>query len=451
MRYALVQGYGLPGNMQRVLLITIAGAVLLVTGLHYLTSAHLLAYHSIYRSLYYLPIAGAAVAFGWRGGLAVALLVVALFLPHMLTMGAMMPGGLVDNVLELPMFVLIGGLVGWLADRAHAQRRRAERLTNYIDAVLQSLPLGVATARPGAALQPRNRAARELLPALAPGEDPAARSTGYHTLQGGARPLGLYVAVLEPHAAADERVYVLEDLTEQHALEAQLRRVDRLASVGQLAAGIAHEIRNPLAILRATAQLLAPRLAADLDLQAYSRVLVGESDRIERLIGELLAYARPRPPQYAPIDLTALLHDVAANMHPYAVQHDSTILLGLPPPVDLYADGEQVRQALVNVLLNAIQAGAPGGRVWLAAETGPQTVTISVCDNGLGMPPEVRDRACDPFFTTRPDGTGLGLALVASIVQEHGGTLQIDSAPGCGTTVKITLPCEAAHGTHPDR
>ena len=134
---------------QALLLVLIAVAVSTVTGLHYLTSARMIEYHTVYRSLYYLPIAGAAFVFGLRGGLIVGGVVIALFLPHVLGFGEMMPGGMLDNLLELPVFLLVGGLVGALADREWAQRQRSEGLRGYIDAVLQSLPLGVATASAG--------------------------------------------------------------------------------------------------------------------------------------------------------------------------------------------------------------------------------------------------------------------------------------------------------------
>jgi signal transduction histidine kinase len=424
----------------------ITSSVLAITGLHYLTSTHLLAYHSIYRSLYYLPITGAAVAFGWRGGVTVALLVIALFVPHALALETL-HGGLIDNLLELPLFLLVGTLVGVLVDRAHLQRRRAEALSQYVDGVLQSVPLGVATARPGAPLQAQNRAAHTL---LARAELPtlSEHAPGYHQIDVPPYALGLYVAELQPHHHQAERVYVLEDLTEQRALEAQLRRVDRLASVGQLAAGVAHEVRNPLAILRATAQLLANR--ATPDIAQATAVLVSEADRIDRLISELLAYARPRPPQRTQLDLDALLSAAAQSVHAYAAQHQIAIVHCPTPPLMVHADAEQLRQALINVLLNAIQASPPTSTVRLWATQAAHTITIHVADDGCGMTTAVREHACDPFFTTRPEGTGLGLALVASIVQEHAGTLHIVSMPDHGTTVSLSFPHEEHHGAYSD-
>jgi signal transduction histidine kinase len=438
-------------EQQQVLLLGVVGVVLAISGLHYLTSAHLLEYHTIYRSLYYVPIAGAAVGFGLRGGLGVSLLVTALYLPHVFGMGHMLPGGLFDNLLELPIFLLVGGLVGLLADRERAQRQRAETLRSYIDNVLQSLPIGVATASPPDAPVPQNRTAAALLATLPATPPLASLPLGYHTFDEGPRPLGLYLSPLATGAAGpDARVLVIEDQTERRALEAQLRRNDRLASVGQLAAGIAHEVRNPLAILRATAQLLAAQLGELPAGTRYSEVLIGEADRIEQLISELLAYARPRPPHLTAQDLATTLQRAAQAAQPYATQHEIALMVNAPEGQPIWADAEQLQQVLLNLLLNAVQASPPGRVVHLAGALVGGSAQIIVADEGVGMAPEVRERACDPFFTTRPEGVGLGLALVATMVGAQRGSLRIDSALGAGTTITICLPQEEPYGAPAD-
>jgi signal transduction histidine kinase len=434
-------------SVRQPLLIIVASATLAITLLHYLTSMALLDYHTVYSSLYYLPIAGAAVAFGRWGGLGASLVVTLLYLPHVLTMGSMLPGGLIDNLLEFPIFFLVGGLVGLLADRERAQRRQREALGNYIAAVLDSLPVGVATVAPGSAPVPQNRRATELLPALPSQVDVAALAPGTHQVSHGVRPLGLALAPLShPRADGATRVVVLEDQTEQQALEAQLRRNDRLAAVGQLAAGIAHEVRNPLAIMRAAAQLLADQLRDQPTTTRATTVLISEADRIEQLIGQLLIYARPHPPHRVPHDLVALLDQAAQAVTPYGLQHQVTIEASAAPHQQIVVDGGQFQQVLLNLLLNAIQASPPGSTVQLNGERCAERATIRVIDHGSGMAPEVRERACDPFFTTRPDGVGLGLALVASTVAAHQGHMQIEQTPGGGTTMILTIPQEETDG-----
>jgi signal transduction histidine kinase len=241
-------------------------------------------------------------------------------------------------------------------------------------------------------------------------------------------------------------VYVLEDLTERRALEAQLRRNDRLASVGQLAAGVAHEVRNPLAIVRATAQLLALQAGDSEALTPYTQVLTSEADRIERLISDLLEYARPRPPVPAVLDLAGFLDGAAQQVRPYALRHAVQVVVELEQEGTLHADEAQLGQALLNLLLNAVQASAPGSVVRLVGRADADKAEITVVDSGCGMAPEQLERACDPFFTSRPEGTGLGLALVAAVVQEHGASLQLESAVGSGTSATIHIPQEARDG-----
>lgn len=245
--------------------------------------------------------------------------------------------------------------------------------------------------------------------------------------------------------------YVLEDLTERRSLEAQMRRIDRLASVGQLAAGVAHEIRNPLAILRATVQLMHDRLQDQPAFTTPLHVLTSEADRIDRLIGELLDYARPRPPVWTRLDLADMLAAAASEVQAYALQHGITIVVEAPRATSFCADEQQIHQVIINLLLNAIQASSPGATVYLTGTGMDQEVQLCVRDSGCGMPPEVQERACDPFFTTRTDGTGLGLAIVAAAITEHQGALRIDSEVGRGTAVTVTLPRRDDYGPRAHR
>lgn len=426
----------------------IGSGIVTITLLLYLTGISQLPYHSIYRSLYYLPIAGAAVYYGWRGGVFIALVVCLLFIPRSILFGEIHPGEFLDNLLEIPVFILVGGMSGWLADRERQQRQRADALHAYIGSVLQSLPLGVATTDGTTSLIPQNTTANRLLQTVS-SHTLTHLNNGYHTIDQVAVPLGIHISPLHDlQGKTQGHVYVLEDLTERRAMETQIRRMDRLASVGQLAAGIAHEIRNPLAILRATSQLLADRLRSDTSLVAYLDVLVGESDRIDRLIGELQDYARPKPPTLEPLGLYDVLKEARDEVYAYALQHDVQVLVYSTDDISFSADRQQIRHLLVNLLFNAIQASSPGTDVHLRGERTARGVRIRVIDTGCGMPSDVQERVCEPFFTTRDEGTGLGLAIVSAVVTQHHGTLHIQSTPGKGTEIRVTLPGERIHEWH---
>ena len=412
-----------------------------VTALHYLTSAHLLPYHSIYRSLYYLPIGIAAVTWGLRGGMIVALFTTAVYLPHVLLMGEAMPGGILDNVLEVLAFNAVAALTGALSDAQRRQRQRAETLRVYIDDVLAGLPVGVATADLHGALTAQNPAAVELLRSLG---DPRHLPTelGYAELVLTSRPIGIRRSLL--HAAdglAAGQVLVLEDLSEQRRLHEQVRRAERLSSLGQLAGGLAHEIRNPLAIVRAVAQLVSAKLQERSELHQHLKVLTAEADRIDQLIGELLAYGSSRPLQIGLLPVAPFVEEVVASLTPYAVQHGVALHVefdaALPP---LQADTEQLRRALVNVLLNAVQASVPGQTVHIRCYADSSRLCFNIRDYGSGIPAEIKERIFDPFFTTRDNGTGMGLAVVSRIVAEHGGTVEVHNAPNRGAVVTLCLP-----------
>lgn len=412
-----------------------------ISALHYLTSAHLLPYHSIYRSLYYLPIGVAAVTWGLRGGMAAALFTTAVYLPHVFLMGGSMPGGVLNNILEVVAFNAVAALTGALSDAQRRQRKRADTLRAFIDDVLAGLPVGVATADHTGTITAQNPAATELLRSL-PAPQHLPNEPGYAEIVIESRPIGIRRSLLRAaDGTAAGQVLVFEDLSEQRRLHEQFRRAEHLAALGQLAAGVAHEIRNPLAIIRAVGQLLSMKLQDRQDLRRHLHVLTSEADRIDRLIGELLAYGDSSPLQLGAVHMASIVEDLIASLTPYAEQHQVMLqseIDGTLPP--LRADSEHLRRALLNVLLNAMQASEPGQIVQIRCSANAEYLQVAVRDDGVGIPATIRERIFDPFFTTRDDGTGMGLAVVSRIVSEHDGTIEVADAPGGGTDVTLRLP-----------
>jgi two-component system sensor histidine kinase AtoS len=421
----------------------VAAMLVAITLLHYLTNAHLLAYHSIYRSLYYLPIAISSVVWGLRGGLATSLVTTLLYGPYVLLWNEAVPGRRLDNLLEVLIFNVVAVLTGTLADAQRRQRQHSQALSTYIEDVLISLPVGVATVSAGDAPSPRNPIAVELLRGLRrPDELPVGRP--YYEIDLAGQPVGVHCSPLhKADGSIVGHVFVLEDLREQRRLAEQARQAERLAAQGQLASALAHEVRNPLAIVRATTQLLAPKLRNRPDVRVHVEVLTTEVDRIDRLIGELLAYASPRRPEPAALAPADLVHDLLTSFGPYAAQHDVTLHVDVAPTLPLvHADREQLRQALLNLLLNAVQFSQAGQAVRLRCFVEAERLCFGVRDHGPGIPPQVHQRIFDPFFTRRDDGTGLGLAVVARIAADHEGTIVIQDAPGGGTEALLCLRYE---------
>lgn len=231
----------------------------------------------------------------------------------------------------------------------------------------------------------------------------------------------------------------------------QLQQAEKLASVGELASGLAHEIRNPLAGIKTAVQVITEKIAAltckspeeKAELLEISEEVGRQSDRVRRLIGNLLQYVRPRDPRAEPCDLGELVERILYLVRPQARK------LGLNVKVDfpqgqyvICADAEQIQQALLNICLNGLQAMKEDGWLSLFMEIDPAVheVVLSISDSGAGIKPEVRDRIFSPFFTTKPGGTGLGLSITKAIIERHGGRLLFNSKAGEGTTFIIRLP-----------
>jgi two-component system NtrC family sensor kinase len=246
-------------------------------------------------------------------------------------------------------------------------------------------------------------------------------------------------------------VATLKEVTELKEQQRLLEQASRLADVGQLAAGVAHEINTPLAsiALRAESLLAAaadPGLAglpAFRNFPRYLKTIDEEVYRCKKIIGALLEFSRSRKPEVRDADLNALAETAAELVrHPMRLKQVE-LKLDLDPALpDVRADDGQLRQVLLALLLNALDATAAGGHVRLATRGGPEAVALTVEDDGAGIPPELLDKVFTPFFTTKPvgRGTGLGLAICHGIVEAHGGEIRIESEPGRGTRVGVTLP-----------
>ncbi|MFD2183501.1 two-component system sensor histidine kinase AtoS [Rhodoplanes azumiensis] len=232
-------------------------------------------------------------------------------------------------------------------------------------------------------------------------------------------------------------VVVLKDVSERERLMIQVMRADRLAALGELTAGIAHEVRNPLTSIRGFIQYLDECESLE-EWRAYGPLIIRQVDSLNHLVGELLAFGRPQPPRIGKVDVAQLIKEMAFLARG---KSDARIALdcdGSFPTIE--ADGEALKQALLNLIINAIQAIPDGGTVTVSTRTEDDRVVIAVKDDGVGVAPENLDKVFDPFFSTKPSGTGLGLAMVHRIVDAHGGVITFNSTPGKGTVVEIRLP-----------
>ena len=235
---------------------------------------------------------------------------------------------------------------------------------------------------------------------------------------------------------------IFHDLTHLKEMERDMKKKDRLAVIGELSAGMAHEIRNPLASLSGSLQVLKEDLDLSGENMHLMEIALEEMDRLNRIVTEFLTYARPNIPAKEGCDVCSIIRDTAdliRNSRDFREGID--VVAELPPgPVIMRADPGQLRQVVWNLSINAVQSVGETGRVRLRAMQGSQQIIIEVEDSGEGIRKEDLDRIFYPFFSTKPGGSGLGLAIVYRIVEEHGGSIRVDSMAGTGTKFMVSLP-----------
>jgi hypothetical protein len=240
-------------------------------------------------------------------------------------------------------------------------------------------------------------------------------------------------------------VHVVSDITEQVALERQMARAEQLALIGELAAGLAHEVKNPLAGIKGAIEIVRDGLAEDHQHRIVLGHVLDEIMRVDRTIGSLLEYARPRPSARTKVDLNALIERVIATARLQTT--NDNVHIEFNPAPDLPAvniDPDEIQKVVLNLLINAIQAVKDHGRIVTETTFNPSasggSVVLSVADTGEGIPPENLDKIFRPFFTSKKRGTGLGLATCKRIVTSYGGTISVESEMGRGSRFTVVLP-----------
>lgn len=235
-----------------------------------------------------------------------------------------------------------------------------------------------------------------------------------------------------------------EDLSAIREMESRMRQADRLATVGRMAANIAHEIRNPLASLTGAIEVLTSPLTADDARERLSQIVARESERLNHIIKNFLEYARPAPLSIATFDVAAAVEEVLLLLEHRVSPGSLKVIREFAPSIPWAVDAQQFRQILWNLCLNAVEAMPEGGELRVSVAARGATLEVAVSDTGDGIAAADVSHVFEPFFSTKPEGTGLGLALVHRIVQDHGGEIDVRSSPGLGTTFTLTLPARNA-------
>jgi two-component system nitrogen regulation sensor histidine kinase GlnL len=275
-----------------------------------------------------------------------------------------------------------------------------------------------------------------------------------HRLNAIPLPVNAYAAPIYAYRGnQDGAVMIIRDLSRIKELEGTLRRADRLSMLGTLAAGLAHEIKNPLGGIKGAAQLLAMELAEESSLLEYTQIMIKEVERINFIIEELMDLGNPRAPEISDVDLTKVLDDIILLQREAARGKSIKFILKFDPSIPpIKGDEGFLTRLFLNLIKNAREAIVHDGEVLVETRvssnyhmTSPgrrssQMVDITITDTGCGIEKEEMDRIFTPYFTTKIKGSGLGLAISQKIIEDHRGLLKIESFPGVGTTVIVSLP-----------
>lgn len=372
-------------------------------------------------------------------------------------------------------FLLIGfaGIVSLLLAQGYRTARSSlSRIKAFSDNLVENMPIGLAAFDGSGALTAFNQTAESILGLRA--AEVLGKQAG-EILPGNCREIFLGVTAerrmiereidctvaegrtlqLEVIATTLEEVdgvflgYVVlfRDMTEVRRLQQEVTRNRRLASLGSIAAGVAHEIRNPLSSLKGFATYFRERFRENPTDRETAEVMISEVDRLNRVINQLLEFARPLTMTLVPSSLQSLIRHVLKTVEGQARDRGVAIETDLPPEIgDIPIDADRISQVLMNLALNAIAAMETGGTLRVAlARQDNRSIRISITDTGAGIRKEDLPRVFDPYFTTKPAGTGLGLPIVEKIVEAHGGKVLLASEPGEGTTATVILPSHEAN------
>jgi two-component system sensor histidine kinase PilS (NtrC family) len=245
-------------------------------------------------------------------------------------------------------------------------------------------------------------------------------------------------------------IITFQDLTEIRSMEESVRRKDRLAAVGRVAAGLAHEIRNPLGAMRGAIQVLHSKTPPESSQATLMDIVLRESDRLNKIISNFLTYARPRVANFAETDVREAINDTFTLLkHSPDIKENHVLKTDFPDePVFIAADSTQLKQIFWNLARNAIGAMDSGGTLLIKLEQiNEERIRILFSDTGCGMPPEQVEKLFEPFSTSTTGGTGLGLSIVYQIVRDHHGTINVRSLENEGTTISVELPVEYRNPT----
>jgi two-component system sensor histidine kinase PilS (NtrC family) len=355
-------------------------------------------------------------------------------------------------------------LMGYLSSRLERTSKRLEEkdsdlkdLALFNEELIESLPSGLFTTDLSGTILIFNKAAEHItgvnrvhaagknISSLFPfitSVDETERAEGKISVGGVLRTMGLSVSA-SMDTAGNKMGYIciFQDITELKNMEEELKHKETLAAIGELSANMAHEIRNPLASLKGSIEILKEGALTKDHGEKLMNIAINEMDRLNKIITDFLTYSRPRQPEFFKFDLHAVLDETIDLLNNSIVNKEGiTIRKDFEGPNEIVADSQKLRQVFLNLGMNAIESLQNGGQLTIGTKRVNDRVTIFFRDSGVGIPEENLKEIFYPFYTTKDKGTGLGLSIAYRIIEEHDGRIKVYSSRGRGTTFEVVIP-----------
>jgi two-component system sensor histidine kinase PilS (NtrC family) len=482
----LLVGRARAANLRRFAWMQVCLDAVLVTGIIAASGGA----RSIFTFLYVLTVLEGCFLLARRGGLVAAGLAGLLYVDvvlgrHLLTLLGLAEAAqatmlqVLGVLLNAVVLFAVALLTGSLAERYHfaqhnfeSQRKDFSDLEAFHDLIFQSVGSGLIALNPEGRVTAFNRAAEsitgvaekdalgqtwealfgqdvdldEARRAIAgPGGRPLRYDIRVRRSDGQDVPVGIsFWSMRSGGGEAVGLIGVCQDLSSIKQMEQRVRQADRLATIGRLSANIAHEIRNPLASLSGAIEALVRELPADSGRDRLVEIVLRESERLNRIIRDFLEYARPAPMASQAVDLADLLEEVVLLVEHRSLPPELKVIREYGEHLPARVDPQQLRQAIWNLCINAVQAMPDGGELRVGGRLvpggGAPRLQLWISDTGQGIAEGDLPHIFEPFFSTKAEGSGIGLALVYRVVEDHGGQIDVRSQPGAGTSVILTLP-----------
>ena len=458
-------------------------SICIITLLHYFTLPSIWAFHDFYRRLYYIPIILAAFKFKLKGAFLSSISIILVYAPHLLIYFGKLNINVVNQLLEAAMFIIIGGITGALVESESRVKRLLElqiskltSLENYTENILNSILEGVVAIDRNLKVQSINREGKHILcyeenlntnyiyeyfeeaekikEILVKAMEHEGHIQRYetHNFKNKEHKITLKIhgyPLMNPSNKIEGMVLIIEDITQIEKLEQHMRRADKLSAVGELASGIAHEVRNPLGIIKTISQTISKEVE-DEEMKEGLQIIESEIDRANKVIQGLLDFAKPSVFHSKYQSIGMIVADVVRIVNKYAEQHKVSIQNEHIKDETIFVDKDKLKQAFVNIIMNGIQAMSKGGTLTVRLDSDENWVKISFRDEGVGVEAGKLEKVFEPFFTTKEKGTGLGLSITHRIIEEHKGYIEIESTKDIGTIIDVYLPKNHIEGDEKD-